>query len=88
MDQKTEFKVGDVVIAKNNKALPGNDRAPALELEKEYPVIEVILDSKGNQHLDVGLPSNLNYVTSHETGEELPRGNEIHWCHPSRFVLK
>lgn len=82
------FKIDDVVIAKNNAPLPGNQKSPELEIDKEYTVKEILLDSKGNQHLDVGLPSSLNYVTSYETKEELERGDEIHWCHPSRFVLK
>lgn len=79
------YNVGDKVKAVNNKPLQGNDKAPALELEKEYPVIGIVLDSAGNQHLDVGLESKLNYVRSWETKEELPNGDEIHWCHPSRF---
>jgi hypothetical protein len=80
------YNVGDTVKAVNNKPLQGNDYAPALEIDKEYPVLEIVLDSKGNQHLDVGLKSELNYIRSYETEEKLPRGNEIHWCHPSRFV--
>ncbi len=80
------YTVGDTVIATNNEPLPGNDYAPELELTKEYPVIEIILDSKGNQHLDVGLKSKLGYVRSYETEEKLPRGDKIHWCHPSRFI--
>jgi len=71
----------------NNKELPGNDYAPALEVGKEYTIKDIILDSAGNQHLDVGLVSHLNFVTSYETKEELPKGNKIHWCHPSRFEL-
>lgn len=82
------FEVGQTVIAKNNKPLSGNDRAPDLQLEQEYPVKQITLDKKGFQHLDVGLVSTCNYITSHETREELPDGDKIHWCHPSRFELK
>jgi len=80
------FKIGDNVICKNTKPLLGNEVAPPLEEDKEYPVKGITLDSKGNQHLDVGLESIYNWIKSHETEEELPDGNKIHWCHPSRFV--
>lgn len=79
------YIVGDTVRAVNNKPLPGNDKSPALEIGKEYPVVGIVLDEAGNQHLNVGLESELNYVRSYETKEELPHGDEIHWCHPSRF---
>ncbi len=48
-------------------------------------VKEITLDRKGNQHLDVGVPSSVTFVRSWETKEELPNGDKIHWCHPSRF---
>ena len=78
---------GQKVIAINNKPLAGRSVAPKLEIDKEYEILSIVLDSKGNQHLNVGLPSELNYVTSFETSEELPDGVKIHWCHPSRFRL-
>lgn len=67
-----------------NTALPGNKNAPPLELAKEYEVKDLCTDSMGNIHVDVGIVSELNYVTSYATKEELP-GN-AHWCHPNRFV--
>jgi len=79
------YNVGDKVKAINNKPLKGNDKAPELVLDQEYPVIGIILDKEGNQHLNVGLVSDLNYIRSWETKEELPEGDTIHWCHPSRF---
>lgn len=81
------FKVEDKVKCINVAPLKGNEEAPNLKFDKEYIVKEIILDKEGNQHLDVGLPSELNYIRSYETKEELPRGKEIHWCHPSRFKL-
>lgn len=86
--QKEQYEIGDIAIAVNNKPLEGNDHAPALVLEQEYPVKGITIDSKGNQHLDVGLKSELNYVRSWDTKEDLPDGDKIHWCHPSRFVKK
>lgn len=79
------------VICINVKPLLGNDVAPALALAQEYEVIEIIKDSKGFEHYNVGLICMYNYITSHDTGEELPRtqpkGRGIHWCHPSRFKI-
>ena len=79
------FKIGDRVRVVKTHPLRGNDVAPTLKMGDEKEVLDICLDSKGYQHLDVGLKSSLNFVRSHETGEELERGKEIHWCHPSRF---
>lgn len=68
--------------------LPGNDGRPALEFHKHYIVKDICLDKKGNQHLDVGLVSCFNFVSSYETKEHLPNGDKIHWCHPSRFRFR
>ncbi len=84
---KQLFNVDDSVICIFSGALKGNDNYPNLELAKEYIIKDIVLDSEGNQHLDVGLESELNYIRSWETKEELPRGNKVHWCHPSRFKL-
>ena len=73
------------LLCVNAEPLEGNVYGPPLVAGEFYPLNEVILDSKGNQHYDVGLKSSLNYIRSYETKEELPRGNEVHWCHPSRF---
>lgn len=73
------------LICINNKPLEGNTVAPKLVVGQEYEVKEVLTDTGGNTHYDVGLKSNLSYVRSYETKEELERGHLIHWCHPSRF---
>lgn len=78
---------GGVVKCINTKPLPGNSVAPPLKLDETYVILQVIHDKKNNPHLDVGLKSEYNYISSYETKEELPRGDEIHWCHPSRFEL-
>lgn len=78
---------GGLVTAINNKPLSGNSVAPPLEVGKNYVILNVIKDKKGNPHFDVGLESKYNYITSFETKEELPDGDKIHWCHPSRFEL-
>lgn len=81
------FNVGDLVACVNFNPLTGKSIAPPLSEGEIYRVGAITLDSAGNQHLDVGLKSEFNYITSFETGEELPNGDRIHWCHPSRFIL-
>lgn len=85
--EKIIYKKDDKVIAISNTLLGDNEVAPPLELNKEYPVLDIAIDKKGNQHLDVGITSEYNYIRSFETKEELPKGHMIHWCHPSRFKL-
>lgn len=85
MKEKRIFIVGESVTATNIEPLKGNEIAPPLELGKTYPVKNIFLDRDGNQHLDVGLESAYSYIRSYETGEYLPDGDKIHWCHPSRF---
>lgn len=82
---KTLFFINNKVRAINVKPFQ-NNIAPPLIREEDYIVKNVVLDRKGNQHLDVGLISEYNYISSKETGEELPSGDKIHWCHPSRFI--
>lgn len=84
---KTQFKVGDHLIAINTKPLQGNDKSPKLVEGQTYIIKDITLDSHNHQHLDIGLVSRLNYVRSWETKEELRNGDKIHWCHPSRFQL-
>ncbi len=72
----------------NNAPFSGNKVAPPLEVGKVYPLVKIYIEdhSKGPfKHYDVGLESNYNYITSQDTGAELPNGDVIHWCHPSRF---
>ena len=84
---KTNFEVEQEVECILIDKLPGVEVAPPLTLGKIYPIKAITLDKEGNQHLDVGLESVYNWITSHETGELLPDGDTIHWCHPSRFKL-
>lgn len=86
VNKRVLFRVGDKVRCINIESLPDNDVAPPLILEEDYEVIGITLDTRDNQYLDVGLKSEYNFISSHETGEELKDGDEIHWCHPSRFI--
>lgn len=89
-----KYKVGDEVTCINVEPLVDrltkvkNEYAPALLLEADYTVQSIVLDAQGNQHLNVGLVSQIGFVRSWETGDKLPDGDKIHWCHPSRFVPK
>ena len=84
---KLAFAVGMLVVAENIQPLEGNDKAPPLKPNGLYTVNGITLDEEGNQHLDVGIPSEVSYVRSWETKEELPDGDKIWWCHPSRFII-
>ena len=81
------YNKGDVVRILDIAPLEGNTVAPPVELHKEYPVKDIILDSAGNQHLDLGLESKYSFIRSHETKEDLPNGDQIHYVHPSRVEL-
>lgn len=78
---------GGIIKCINTNPLPGNSIAPPLKLGETYVVLQVIRDKKGNPHLDVGLKSEYNYISSYETKEQLQDGDKIHWCHPSRFKV-
>ncbi len=81
------YEVGDTVKVINDAPLSGNCIAPNVVIGEEYPVKNIVLDSRNNQHLDLGIPSLHNYITSWETFEELPNGDKVHWVHPSRVVF-
>ncbi len=80
------YEPNQFAFCQNIDPLPGNKIAPPLEMGKRYEIVSIVLDSKGNQHLNVGIASEVAFVTSYETKEELPQGDVIWWCHPSRFV--
>ena len=84
--KRETYKVGDKVRAVNVNSFKNTEVAPPLTLQEDYIVRAIVMDRKGYQHLDVGLPSEYNYITSQETGEELRNGDKIHWCNPSRFI--
>lgn len=90
---KEVFEIGESITCVNTKLLSETGIKPPLVEMGMYKIKDIILDSAGNQHLDVGLKSQYNFVSSLETGEHLPRSSKeehgedaVHWCHPSRFV--
>lgn len=82
-----KIEIGNNLRVVNADPLPGNEVAPPIDKNDIYPCLNIIEDSQGNQHIDIGIASMYNYIRSHETKEELPNGDKIHWCHPSRFEV-
>jgi hypothetical protein len=82
-----KYNVGEKLVCVKIEPLNDNKIAPPLTLGETYKVDTICLDKEGNQHLNVGLKSKVEFIRSIETGEALPDGDKIHWCHPSRFKL-
>lgn len=80
-----KIKQGDTLRAIFTQPLPGKEIAPNLKQNSDYECKGVFTDKLGNDHIDVGLPHEVGFVTSFATGEVLP-GN-THWCHPNRFLI-
>lgn len=76
---------GDTLFVVKTEPLEGNDVAPPLKLNEKHTAAEVYECSCGQQHIDVGLLSEYNYIRCYTCEKELPNGDAIHWCHPSRF---
>lgn len=79
------MKQNDEILVINDKVLPGNDRSPDISNGQTYKIKSVHICKCGELHIDIGLTSTLNFVTCYKCREELPRGEETHWCHSSRF---
>lgn len=79
-----KFGVGDIVKITDDSPLSGNKIAPPVTVGDEYPIRNIVIDRKGNQHLDLGLESKYEYISSWETEEHLPDGDKIHWVSPWR----
>ncbi len=78
-------KAEGIFMCLNEDPMPGNDKGPDLLLDKMYQLKQIHTCSCGEKHFDVGLVSSLNYIECYKCREDLPLGNEIHWCHSSRF---
>ena len=73
------------LICINIEPLVGNNIAPPLVKGRKYPVKEVFTCKCGQNHFDVGLLSQHNFISCYSCGDHIPRGDTIHWCHPNRF---
>lgn len=76
------------MICINIDPLEGNEIAPPLELDKDYTVIQTYTCVCKQNHYDVGLKSKHNWIRCYKCKREIPQGDSIHWCHPSRFESK
>lgn len=80
------FQPKDTIKAINKDPLPGNDQAPHLQIDKAYTAETIYKCACGQEHIDVGLKSRHNWIKCYCCDNEIPQGNSIYWCHPSRFV--
>lgn len=80
-----KFITGDHVTVINDQILPGNEVGPNIQNGQLWPVIKTHTCACGEEHVDIGILSTLNYVTCYKCEENLPESTKIHWCHSSRF---
>lgn len=73
------------MICINIAPLEGNAVAPPLVKGQEYPLVDTYECKCGQVHYNVGLKSKYNWVSCYQCKKEIPKGDSIHWCHPSRF---
>lgn len=74
------------IICINIKPFPVNEIGPNLVLDKEYPLQAKFKCACGEEHYDVGLSNDVNWVECYKCREKLP--SNIRWCHSSRFKEK
>lgn len=79
------MKKEDKVEVINDRVLEGNERCPDVANGQIYEIKNVYICRCGEEHVDIGLTSTLNFVTCYKCREDLPDGDKIHWCHSSRF---
>jgi hypothetical protein len=75
-----------ILMAINVKPLEGNEIAPPLNLGYRYEPVQTHVCDCGQEHIDVGLESKVNFIRCHSCKKHLPEGDKVHWCHPTRFV--
>lgn len=80
------MELGDKLKVVNILPLKNNSIAPDLDVLKEYECKEIFVCKCGEEHIDVGLELNLNYVECYKCRETLPK--TTHFCHSSRFIVK
>lgn len=76
-------KYTTTLICINDKPFPINEIGPTLSLDKIYSLKDVFTCKCGENHFDVGLENDVNYVECYKCRETLP--SDIRWCHSSRF---
>ena len=65
--------------------LPSNEIGPPIKNGQTYTVIEEYTCGCGEVHLNVGIPSSLNFVECYLCRETLPNSNKIWWINKRRM---
>jgi len=68
---------------KNPKYTHEDEIAPDLKEGGKHTVTSLHTCGCGTQHIGVGLPVKVSFITCFGCEEKLPL--TTHWCHPSRF---
>lgn len=85
--KEEEIGINDTLLCVFDGHLPDNDCGPDVTINTIYTPRGIMQCACGQNHIDVGLPSMLNYVTCYKCKEVLANGDKIAWCHPSRFQI-
>ncbi len=80
------MKINDNLECVNIEPFKNNTIAPELTLNGDYKALDIFMCKCGEQHINVGLKLEINYVECYKCRETLPDTN--HWCHSSRFIVK
>lgn len=85
-DEKHFFNTTNKMKLKviNDKPMPGNEISPDIKNGEEYELIAKFKCNCSENHYDIGLKNDVNYVECYKCRETLPP--DIRWCHSSRFV--
>jgi hypothetical protein len=83
--EKAKHEAGDTLTVTMEKPLEGNVIAPPIKIGQTHVLQVIHTCSCGQHHYDIGLPSEYNYIRCYKCKKELPSGDSVHWCHPSRF---
>jgi len=68
----------------NDKPMPGNEVGPEIKYGEEHEIISKFKCNCGEEHINIGLKMDVNWVECYKCRETLPA--DIRWCHSSRFV--
>jgi len=68
----------------NDKPMLGNEIGPDIKLNDEHELVAKFKCACGEEHYDIGLKMDVNWVECYKCRETLPP--DIRWCHSSRFV--
>lgn len=87
--EKREIKIenNQVLLCINDNYLSDTGKKPPVTINDKYNLKQSYICKCGQTHYDIGFVSKLNWVTCYLCGEDLPKSDEIHWAHSSRFTI-